>query len=86
MELLGVHYMRLVLNASTVQECPVGESYGAPRARFPTSNSPSLSLSLLKPKGLIANCVHCPATLLNGERRHPPRNAMSRADNTGIEL
>lgn len=63
MELLGVHYVRAVLNASTVQEQPVAEeSY-----RYGTL-SPTLEFSTAK--GLIANRVHCPATLLNGERRH----------------
>lgn len=50
-------------------KCTRSESYryGAPREPRACS-SPALEFPT--PKGLIANRVHCPATLLNGERRY----------------
>lgn len=69
MELLGVHYVRPMLNASTVPGKPAAP--GA-RAIVMVRREPrSPAFEFPTPKGLIANRVHCPATLLNGERRHP---------------
>lgn len=62
MELLGVHYVRPVLNASTVEEQPVGE-LSLWRA---ASRALSLSLSLFFSSRILAERVNTESRPLSG--------------------